>query len=129
MTEMQRTGESHVTRRTFMNSFHLTAIGRLAGDPTTGTNGDVRFALIGEDYAGKNREPVKTSVYFVAFNSIGEAIAAHAKKGDQLIVAAQLRANNYEKDGKTVYDYSYIVQGFKFGAPGKAKRQALAAVG
>ena len=109
-----------------MNSFHLTAIGRLADDPTTGTNGDVRFALIGDDYAGKGREPVTTTVYFVAFNGIGEAIAAHARKGDQLIVDAQLRANNYEKKGKTVYDYSYIVQGFKFGAPGKAKRQALA---
>ncbi|HXQ21562.1 MAG TPA: hypothetical protein VN812_07810, partial [Candidatus Acidoferrales bacterium] len=91
-----------------------------------GTNGDVRFALIGDDYAGKGREPITTTVYFVAFNATGEAIAAHAKKGDQLIVDAQLRANNYEKDGKTVYDYSYIVQGFKFGAPGKAKRQALA---
>jgi len=34
------------------------------------------------------------------------AIAAHARRGDQLIVDAQLRANNYEKKGKTVYDYS-----------------------
>jgi hypothetical protein len=64
-----------------MNSFHLTAIGRLADNPTTGTNGDVRFALIGDDYAGKGREPVTTTVYFVPFNAIGEAIAAHAKKG------------------------------------------------
>jgi single-strand DNA-binding protein len=109
-----------------MNSFHLTAIGRLAEDPKTGTNGDVRFALIGDDYAGKGREPVTTTVYFVAFDSVGEAIATHARRGDQLIVDAQLRANNYEKKGKIVYDYSYIVQGFKFGAPGKAKRQALA---
>jgi single-stranded DNA-binding protein len=108
-----------------MNSFHLTAIGRLASDPATGSNGDVKFALIGEDYAGKNREPVKTTVFFVAFNGIGEAIAAHAKKGDQLIVDAQLRANNYEKDGKTVYDYSYIVQGFKYGNPGLMRRAEL----
>ncbi len=108
-----------------MNSFHLTAIGRLADVPTTGTNGDVRFALIGDDYAGKGREPVTTTVYFVAFNAIGEAIAAHAKKGDQLIVDAQLRANNYEKKGKTVYDYSYIVQGFKYGNPGLMRRAQL----
>ena len=110
-----------------MNSFHLTAIGRLANDPTTGPNGAVRFALIGDDYAGKDRDPVTTTVFFVAFNGLGQAIATHARKGDQLIVSAQLRANNYEKAGKTVYDYSYIVQSFKFGASGKAKRLALAA--
>ena len=127
MTELAASGKTHVTWRTHMNSFHLTAIGRLAEDPTTGKNGDVHFALIGDDYAGKDREPVTTTVYFVAFNAIGEAIAAHARKGDQLIVEAQLRANNYEKKGKTVYDYSQIVQGFRFGAPGKAKRLALAA--
>ncbi len=108
-----------------MNCFHLTAIGRIASDLTTGKNGEVKFALIGEDYAGPNRAPITTSVFFVAFNGIGEALAKHARKGDQLILEAQLRANNYEKDGKTVYDYSYIVQGFKFAAPGKAKRQAL----
>ena len=108
-----------------MNSFHLTAIGRLAHDPEPGRNGEVRFALIGEDYAGKGREPVTTSVYFVAFNGIGETLVQHARKGDQLILEAQLRANNYEKDGKTIYEYTYVVLGFKFGAPGKTKRQAL----
>ena len=109
-----------------MNSFHLTAIGRLAENPNA-RNGAVHFALIGEDYAGKDKAPVTTTVFFVAFNGLGEAIAQHARKGDQLIVDAQIRANNYEKKGKTVYDYSYIAQGFKFGAPGKAKRLALAA--
>jgi single-stranded DNA-binding protein len=108
-----------------MNSFHLTAIGRLADDPKSGKNGDVRFALIGEDYAGKDREPITTSVYFVAFNGVGQSLFEHARKGDQLILEAQLRANNYEKNGKTVYDYSFVVVSFKFGAPGNAKRLAL----
>jgi single-strand DNA-binding protein len=108
-----------------MNSFHLTAIGRLADDPKSGKHGDVRFALIGEDYAGKYRDPVITSVYFVAFNGIGQSLFEHARKGDQLIIEAQMRANNYTKQGKTVYDYSFVVLSFKFGAPGKAKRQAL----
>ena len=53
-----------------MNSFHLTAIGRLAHDPEPGRNGEVRFALIGEDYAGKGREPVTTSADSTACRAI-----------------------------------------------------------
>lgn len=111
-----------------MNSFTLTAIGQLAKDPETSGKGDKRFtkfALIGNDFNGKGNDDVVTSVFFVAFNGIGNAIAEHARKGDQLIVQAQMRSNNYEKDGETVYAYSYIVQSFKFGAPGKIKRDEL----
>jgi single-strand DNA-binding protein len=81
--------------------------------------------LIGEDYAGKGREPIITSVYFVAFNGIAKSLLEHARKGDQLVLEARIVANNYEKDGKTVYDYSFVVLSFKFGAPGRAKREAL----
>lgn len=114
-----------------MNCFTLYAIGRLAANPElTEKNGTAycRFALIGDDYGGKDREEIKTSVYFVAFNGLAEAIGQHAKSGDQLIVQAQIRANNYaDKDtGELKYGYSHIVQGFTFGAPGKAKRAALA---
>jgi single-strand DNA-binding protein len=106
-----------------LNSFELTGIGRLAEDPKVGAKGEVTFALIGDDYAGKDRGPIATTVQLVAFAALGEAIAKHARKGDQLIVNAQMQASNYERDGKTVYGYSYIVRGFRFGAPGKAKRE------
>lgn len=112
-----------------MFSFHLTAVGRLSADPTTGPKGDVHFALIGEDYAGKGAEVVTTTVYFVAFGILGETLARQSKKGDQLILDAQMRANNYTKDGKTVYAHTFVVQGFRFGSPGRAKREALAASG
>jgi len=117
-----------------MNSFTVTAIGNLAKDPETAFKGDTtytRICLVGNDYAGKdeqgNAREAVTSVWFVAFESLGEVIAKNARKGDQLIVQAQIRANNWiDKDGEKQYDHSYVIQTFRFGAPGKAKREELA---
>jgi len=118
-----------------MNSFTLTAVGNLAADPELAAKGDTtytKFRLIGNDYAGKdgqgNVREITTGLWFVAFENLGEAIAKNARKGDQLIIQAQVRANNWtDKEGEKQYDYSYIVQSFCFGAPGKVKREELAA--
>jgi single-strand DNA-binding protein len=116
-----------------MNSFTLTAVGNLARNPEFLEKGDTpytRFCLVGNDYAGKDEEgaarEVVTSLWFVAFGALGEAIAKNARKGDQLIVNARIRASNWtDKQGEKQYDYSFVVQGFRFGAPGKAKREEL----
>jgi single-strand DNA-binding protein len=117
-----------------MNSFNLTAVGNLAKNPELAVKGDTtytRFCLVGNDYAGKdehgNSREVTTSLWFVAFESLGEALAKNARKGDQLIVQAQIRSNNWtDKDGEKQYDHSFVVQNFRFGAPGRAKREELA---
>ena len=117
-----------------MNSFTVTAVGNLAKEPELGQKGDTTYAricLVGNDYAGKdahgNAREAVTSLWFVAFESLGEAIAKNARVGDQLIVQAQIRANNWtDKEGEKQYDYSYVIQAFRFGAPGKAKREDLA---
>ena len=68
-----------------------------------------------------------TTLWFVAFESIGETIAKNARKGDQLILEAYIRSNNWtDKEGEKQYDHSYVVQNFRFGAPGKIKREELA---
>jgi single-strand DNA-binding protein len=116
-----------------MNSFQVTAVGNLAKNPELIAKGDVsytRFCLIGNDYAGKDEDgsarEVVTSLWFVAFGGLGEALAGNALKGDQLIVEARIRANNWtDPQGEKQYDYSFIVDGFRFGAPGKAKRDEL----
>lgn len=116
-----------------MNSFTLTAIGNLARNPELVSKGDkshARFCLVGNDYAGKDEEgaarEVTTSLWFVAFGAMGEAIANHSRKGDQLIVDARVRSSNWTDDqGEKQYDHSFIVQGFRFGAPGKIKREEL----
>ena len=118
-----------------MNSFTVTAVGNLARDPEYAVKGDTtytRICLVGNDYAGKdeqgNTREAVTSLWFVAFESLGEAIAKNARKGDQLIVQAQIRSNNWtDKEGEKQYDYSFIIQNFRFGAPGKIKREELAA--
>lgn len=118
-----------------MNSFTLTAVGNLARNPELMQKGDKSFAklcLVGNDYAGKDEEgaakEVVTSLWFVAFGPLGESIARHARKGDQLVLEAKVRASNWtDEKGEKQYDHSFIVQGFRFGAPGKQKRDELGA--
>jgi single-strand DNA-binding protein len=118
-----------------MNSFTLTAVGNLARNPELVARNDTsytRFCLVGNDYAGKDEEgaarEVTTSLWFTAFGALGEALARNARKGDQLIIEAHVRASNWtDKEGEKQYDYSYIVDGFRFGAPGKVKREELEA--
>jgi single-strand DNA-binding protein len=114
-----------------MNSFTLTAVGNLASNPEFGTKNDTsyaRFCLVGNDYAGKDEggaaREVTTSLWFVAFGTLGEALARNSRKGDQLFVEARVRANNWtDKQGEKKYDHAFIVSGFRFGAPGKLKRE------
>lgn len=118
-----------------MDSFQLHAIGNLARDPELLTKGDttyVRFSLIGNDYAGRDEEggarEVATTVSFVAFGAIGEAIARVGRTGDQMIVEARIRSSRWtDKEGDPRYGLSHQVLGFRMGAPGKAKRALRAA--
>jgi single-strand DNA-binding protein len=119
-----------------MNSFTLIAIGNLARNPELTAKDDTlyaRFCLVGNDYGGRNEDgearQVATSIWFVAFGHLAESITKNARKGDQLIVTAQMKSNTWiDRQGETQYDYSFIAQGFRFGAPGKAKREELAAM-
>jgi single-strand DNA-binding protein len=118
-----------------MNSFTVTAVGNLAKNPELAVKGDTtytRICLVGNDYAGRdehgNAREVVTSLWFVAFEGLGETIAKNARKGDQLILQAQIRSNNWtDKEGEKQYDHSFVIQNFRFGAPGKIKREELAA--
>lgn len=118
-----------------MNSFTLTAIGNLARNPELVVKGDLtytRLCLVGNDYAGRNEDggerEIVTGIWFVAFGALGESIARNARKGDQLIVQAQVRADSRtDRHGERRYEYTYVVQGFRFGAPGKVKREERAA--
>ena len=118
-----------------MNSFTLTAVGNLARNPELAARNDTsytRFCLVGKDYAGKDEEgaarEVTTSLWFTAFGALGEALARNARKGDQLIVEARVRASNWtDKQGEKQYDHSFIAEGFRFGAPGRVKREELGA--
>ena len=100
-----------------MNSFKLTAVGNLLRNPDLVAKGDTlytHFCLVGNDYAGRDEEgaarEVVTSLWFVAFGALGEAVAKHARKGDQLMVEARVRADNWtDKQGEKKYDHSFIL--------------------
>ncbi len=118
-----------------MNSFTVTAIGNVATDPERGTHGEgsyTRICLVGNDVAGRDaqgnlRETV-TSAWFVAFGKLGDILARSARTGDQLVLQAQMRNNTWaDKDGKRQYELSFVIQQLRFGAPGRATRQLLAA--
>jgi len=117
-----------------MNSFNLIAVGNLSNNPELAVKGDTtytKFCLVGDDYAGKDEEgnarEIVTTLWFVAFDGVGEAIAKNVRKGDQLFIEAQIRSDNWtDKDGAQHFDHSFIVRSFRFGAPGKAKREELA---
>ena len=119
-----------------MNSFTLTAVGQLAREPELLAKGDVmytRFCLVGNDYGGRDEQgaprEVVTTLWFVAFGGLGEALAKNARKGDQLMVEARVRSSNWtDKQGEKQYDHSFIVDGFKFGAPGPVKRKEFDAL-
>lgn len=115
-----------------MNTFSLTAVGNLTRNPELTIKGDLtyaKFCLIGNDISGKSEHgearEIATSIWFTAYGQMGETLARTARKGDQLIVEAQVLADNWtDKDGARHYDYQFVVQGFRFGAPGMTRRQA-----
>jgi single-stranded DNA-binding protein len=115
-----------------MNTFTVHAVGNLTRDPEQLIRGNkpfTRFCLAGNDFAGKNgdgppRELV-VSMWFTAFGPLGEVIARNSRKGDQLIV--QARVTSYFDRRTDRLEHQFIVTGFRFGAPGRAKREELEA--
>jgi single-strand DNA-binding protein len=114
-----------------MHSFTLNAVGNLARNPELVVKNDTtfaRFCLLGNDYSGRDEaggmRDMTTSLWFVAFGTLGEVLARTARRGDQLFVQARVRASNWtDRRGEQQYDHSFIVSGFRFGAQGKARRE------
>jgi single-strand DNA-binding protein len=116
-----------------MNSFTLFAVGNLARDPELVAKGSslrTRLCLVGNDYLGRDEEgearEAITSLWFTAFGALGEALAKNCRKGDQLILEARIQADTWaDREQKTHYDHSFVVTGFRFGAPGRVTRALL----
>jgi single-strand DNA-binding protein len=113
----------------------LTFTGRIASAPDYKKAGDLavtKFTLLRDEYIGKDENDPKqakyrsVSIQFTAFRGHAEAISKNGMVGDQLIVEARVENNNWrDAEGKDQYGFSFIVESFEFGAPGKQKRQHL----
>jgi single-stranded DNA-binding protein len=107
-----------------MNSFKLTAVGNLARNPELSTDGRVtfaRFCLVGKDRVSDGgRGPlhdVASSLWFLAFAEIATAIAQSTRKGDQLILEAQVIGTQWnDRQRERQLGTVFIVTGFKLGA-------------
>jgi hypothetical protein len=107
-----------------MDSATVFAVGNLLRPPELVVNGDkayTRFCLVGTDYTGHGNTARETvvSIWFRAEGKIGEEIVRYGRKGDQLIVHACIRSSPTIDE----QSHAYIVKGFRFGAPGKTKRE------
>ena len=115
-----------------MHSFTLTAVGNLARDPDLVRHRELhytRLCVIGTDFLGRSADgssrEVATCLRFVAYGAMGDALVRHARKGDQLFLVARVRGvragNQCAGDG---CDHEFVVEAFRFGAAGRAKRDA-----
>jgi hypothetical protein len=104
-----------------MNSFTLRAIGNLSQNPQAivkGVNGDTPctvFCLAGRDDRDDEiaSRPGVTNLWFTAYGGIGDEIAKHAKKGDQLFVEAIVQTM---MGSRSAYDHQFTVTGYRFGS-------------
>lgn len=109
-----------------------TFVGRVAFAPEYAKHGDTKvtnFVLIDNVYAGQDDSGAKSrtlSIRFTAFGAKAETIRDHVAQGDQLIVFYTMRNNNFiDKDKVERFGYEFIVDSFRFGAPGAIKRAEL----
>jgi single-stranded DNA-binding protein len=108
-----------------VNSFSVRAVGNLARNPEVLAKGNlayVRFCLVGSDYAepddmDEHARAVVTSIWFIAFDKIADDLVKNARKGDQLILEARVRAAcRTGRDGTYQCENVFIVTGFRYGA-------------
>jgi single-strand DNA-binding protein len=117
-----------------MKSFTLIGVGFLTHSPELIVKGHVNFThfyLTGDDYVRKAEnggacDLVATTVCFTAYGPLAEAIARNCRKGDQLVVEARLvRSESSGSEARGNGNLTFVVDGFRFGAPGKTKRDEL----
>jgi len=119
------------------STFAVRAFGYLVRNPEVrvGPEGTYcRFCLIGEDPTEEDAHGrfmvIVQSFSFVATHAIGAAIAASARKGDQLFVEGKLRKRHWTATGRND-DIAFVVTGFRHGcrkrdpgAAGSLRRKA-----
>lgn len=99
-----------------MNNWIL--MGRLTKDPEVryGSNGMAiaRFNVAVDRQFKKEGQPTADFFNLTAFGKTAEFVEKYLRKGTKIVAQAVIQNNNYEKDGKTVYDNQFIVNNLEF---------------
>lgn len=95
------------------------AIGRLTKDPVSFTNSDgsrkVMLTIAAQDNFRSGPDKKKDSQFieveaFLSKDTKGDGVYGYMHKGDLIGVEYTVKSSSYEKDGKTVYAQSLMVQ-------------------
>jgi single-strand DNA-binding protein len=100
-----------------MNSFILVA--RLTKDPELkhGSNGKAICKIsvaVQRDYKGADGKYQSDFFNLTAFEKKAEIIASYLRKGSKALFDCTVQNNNYEKEGKTVYNNEFYIQKLEF---------------
>lgn len=96
---------------------HLVLIGNLTADPEITTYGKgkdkgsvANFCLaVNRRYKDEDGEYPTDFFYLTAFGGQAVFLENYCTKGSKIAISAELRNNNYEKDGETVYRDQILV--------------------
>ena len=89
--------------------------GRLTADPEFKSVGDTsvaNFTLATDTGYGERKATLFTKC--AAWGKQAELINGSFKKGNRILITGEMQPNNWEKDGKTVYDVKVNVRNFNF---------------
>ena len=94
-------------------------VGRITKDPEirVGQSGSTvaKFDLAVERRFKREGQPNADYLKFTAFGKTAEFIQKYCKKGTKLIVESSFQNNNWQnREGKTVYDYMFVVNNLEF---------------
>jgi single-strand DNA-binding protein len=105
----------------------LILMGRLTKEPTIKYNGDkpiARFNIaVDRRYKDSNGNYPTDFFNMVSFNNTASFVEKYLHKGTKVIVEGEIWNNNYEKDGKTIYQDQYIANNVEFAESKKAAEE------
>ena len=79
-----------------------------------------RFSLACKrNFKNRNGEYETDFIPLTCYGKMADFAEKYVKKGTSLEVEGAIRQNNYEKDGKMVYNMDHVVESINFGAGNK----------
>lgn len=96
----------------------ITLVGRLVSDPKIEEGDNIKYSRITlavpRSYKNINGEYETDFISCTLWRGIAESTKEYCKKGDLLGIRGRLQNNNYERDGKKIYQTDVVVEKITF---------------